>query len=142
MTVQTNGPIRGLLARWVMRLEAAGSILRMAFLGVTAASTLTSALALIGLQSLAPYALVVGIACTLLFAYGYVEYGIYNRKNRENAEYGRNFARPDMLIDDKMTAAAVFSAVHGREPTEEEMETMESAVETPYRAHRNGVDIE
>lgn len=140
MTVQTNGPIRGLLGRWLMRLEAAGSILRMSFLGVTAASTLTSALALIGLQSLAPYVLGVGIAGTFVFAFVYVEFGVFNRKNRERVEYGQNFSRPDMAIDDQMTGAAVFAAVHGREPDEQELEAIEDAVWERYMRYRNGIE--
>jgi len=118
--VATNGPIRGFLGRWLMRLEAAGNILRMAFLGVTAASTLTSALALIGLQQFAPYVLVCGTILTFLFAFAYVEYGIFNRKNRERVDRGNNFSRPDMRIDAEIIAAGVFAALHGREPDEDE----------------------
>ena len=142
MTVDTEGPIRGAIARWIMRLEAAGGILRMGFLGVTAASTLTSALALIGLQSYAPYVLATGIVGTFVFAFGYTEYGIYNRKNRERVDYGNNFARPDMKIDDEITGAAVFAAIHQRQPTEEEEEAIEESVDRFWKKHRNGVDIE
>lgn len=142
MTVDTNGPIRGMIARWIMRLEAAGSILRMGFLGVTAASTLTSALALIGLQQLAPYVLAVGVSGTFVFAFVYVEFGVFNRKNRERVDYGNNFARPDMKIDDEITGAAVFAAIHGREPDETEKEAIENSVDDFWRKHRNGVEIE
>ena len=140
--VETNGPRRGMIARWVMRFEAAGQILRMAFLGVTAASTLTSALALIGMQSLAPVVLVAGILATAVFAYLYVELGIFNRKNRERVDAGNNFARPDMRIDDEIIAAGVFAALHGREPNKEEEEAMEDAVESIWQKHRGGVSVE
>lgn len=141
MSVKTHGPRRGWLARWLMRLEAAGNILRMSFLGVTAASTLTSALALIGLESFAPYVLGGGVLGTFIFAYVYVELGIFNRKNRERVDAGNNFSRPDMRIDDEITAAGVFAAVHGRAPDEQEQEEMEKAVDTTFRKYRNGVDI-
>lgn len=142
MTVSTNGPRRGWIARWLMRLEAAGSILRMGFLGVTAASTLTSALALVGLKSLAPVVLVAGVAGTFVFAYVYVELGIFNRKNRERVDRGNNFSRPDMRIDDEITAAGVYAAVHGEAPDGDDAEAIEQAVEEAFQKHRNGVDVE
>lgn len=142
MSVRTGGRARGAVARWIMRLEAAGNILRMAFLGVTAASTLTSALALIGYQQLAPYVLVVGILGTFAFSYVYVEFGVFNRKNRERVDAGNNFARPDMKIDDEIIGAAVFAALHGREPTEDEARAIEQSVGTVWQKHRNGVEVE
>lgn len=142
MTVDTDGPIRGAIARWIMRLEAAGNILRMSFLGITAASTLTSALALIGLEQFAPYVLGAGVAGTLVFAWCYVELGIFNRKNRERVDYGNNFARPDMKIDDEITGAAVFAAIHGREPDSQEKQAIENSVDDFWQKHRNGVDVE
>lgn len=138
--VETNGPIRGMIASWIMRLEAAGGILRMVFLGVTAASTLTSALALIGLQSYAPIVLALGIAGTFVFAYVYVELGVFNRKNRERVEKGNNFSRPDMRIDDEITALGVFAAFHGRVPDEKEKEAIERSVDEGYWKHKNGVE--
>lgn len=139
--ITTNGPRRGFVAKWLMRLEAAGSILRMTFLGVTAASTLTSALALIGLQWAAPYVLVAGLLGTVVFAYVYVEWGVFNRKNRERVDRGNNFSRPDMRIDDEITGCSVFAAVHGREPNEEEHQAIANATETAFQKHRNGVEV-
>lgn len=141
MTVNTGGQIRGFVGRWLMRIEAAGNVLRMAFLGVTAASTLTSALALIGHETLAPYVLGAGIVSTLLFAWAYVELGVYNRKNRERAERGNNFSRPDMRIDDELIAAGVFAAVHGRPPEDEEEQAIEETLDGTFNKYRNGVEI-
>lgn len=104
MTVNTGGPIRGFLGRWLMRLEAAGSILRMSFLGVTAASTLTSALALIGWQQYAPYVLGAGLLGTFVFAFAYTELGVFNRKNRERADFGDNYSGPTMAMDSLIEA--------------------------------------
>lgn len=142
MSLPTEGPRRGFVAKWLMRLEAAGSILRMSFLGVTAASTLTSALALIGYQWTAPYVLVSGVLATFVFAFVYVEWGVFNRKNRERVDRGNNFSRPDMRIDDEMTAVGVFAAVHGRLPDESEQETIEEAVERTYQKHRSGIEVD
>lgn len=142
MTVKTQGPIRGFLGRWLMRLEAAGSILRMAFLGVTAASTLTSALALIGLEALAPYMLAAGILSTFVFAYAYVEAGVYNRKNREQVDRGDNYAGPTMRIDDELMARAFKAALENRKLTDQERDAIRDELDDGFRDLRNGIPIE
>lgn len=141
MTLTATGPIAEVIARWVVRLEAAGSLLRMMFLGVTAASTLTSALALIGLEQYAPYVLVTGIAATLAFAFGYVEYGIFNRKNREKNDRGTNFAGPTIRIDDELIARAILAAEKGRELTDKEREPIKTEMNHGWAEHRNGIPL-
>jgi hypothetical protein len=139
--VSTNGPIRGFLGRWVMRVEAAGGILRIGFLGVTAASTLTSALALIGLEQLAPVVLAVGCLATAVFAFAYVELGIYNRKNRERYERGSNFAGPRMRMDDEMIARSVLAGIEGRELSAEERQAIKGEADHCYHEYRDGISI-
>lgn len=104
MNVNTGGRVRGFLARWIMRLEASGQIIRMGFLGVTAASTLTSALALIGYESMAKWVLLAGVLGTFAFAWAYTELGIFNRKNRERADFGDNYSGPTMYMDRSIDA--------------------------------------
>jgi uncharacterized membrane protein YeaQ/YmgE (transglycosylase-associated protein family) len=142
MSVRTGGEIRGVIARWLMRFEAAGNILRMVFLGVTAASTLTSALALIGYEQFAPIVLSIGLLGTAVFAFAYTEFGIYNRKNRERADVGTNWAGPGMRMDDELIGAAVFAAVHGRPPDTGEQEAISEAVDKPWREFRDGIEVD
>lgn len=142
MTVETAGPIRGFLGRWVMRFEAAGQILTMTFQGTTAVSALSGVLAYTGLQQYVPLVLVVGILFVFGFAFVYVEYGVYNRKNREKHDRGSNYAGPTMRIDDEMIGVAVYAAMHGEEPDEDDVETISNAVDTNWSKYRNGVQIE
>lgn len=142
MTVSTEGPIRGMIGRWVMRFEAAGQILTMTFQGTTAVSALSGVLAYTGQEGIVPFVLAVGILGVFGFAYAYVELGIYNRKNRERHDRGSNFAGPKMRIDDELIGNSVFAAVHGRPPDEEEAKAIADAVEKPWRQHRDGVTIE
>lgn len=142
MTVDTNGPIRGLLGRWIMRFEAASQILSVGFQGTTAVSALSGVLAYTGFQTWVPYVIAAGIPAVFIFAFGYAEFGLFNRKNREKADYGNNFARPDMRIDDEITAAGIFAALHGRPPSDEEAEVIAETVERTWQKHRNGVDVE
>lgn len=142
MTVNTNGAIRGLIGRWLMRVQAVQGIIQMVSMAITAASTLTFALQSIGYTHLAPWVLGTGVVGAPLFAYIYVDHGLFNRKNRENVDRGNNFATPRDKIDDTLIGAAVFGAVHGREPDDEELKTIQNAVEKPWSDFRNGVDLE
>jgi hypothetical protein len=142
MTVNTGGSIRGLFGRWLMRVQAVQGILQLIGVAVTAASTLTSALVAIGHADLAPWLLVIGLVGSPIFAFLYVELGLFNRKNRENVDRGNNFATPRNKIDDTLIGAAVFGAVHGRPPTEDEIETIKDSVEQPWQEFRDGVDLD
>lgn len=124
-----------------MRLEAAGNILQMAFLAVTAASTLTSALALLGWERYAGWMLVIGVVAVFAFAFGYVESGVYNRKNREKQDRGNNFAKPQNVIDDSIIARAIQAAREGRELTEREREAVKTEVFDAYQEYRDGIEI-
>lgn len=128
----------------MMRLEASGQILRIGFLGVTAASTLTSALALIGYQHIAPYVLGAGVIATLIFAYGYVEFGIHNRKNRESVDRGRNWVGPTQAIQHRTDArmmGAALAEVFDDDPRRV-TEAAESAVDKTISEYRNGIDVD
>ena len=133
--------MRGFAGRWLMRIQAVQGILQLVGISVTAVSTLTSALVAIGHGHLAPYFLAAGLIGTPVFAWCYVELGLFNRKNRENVDRGNNFATPRDKIDDTLIGAAVFGAVHGRPPDEDELETIKESVEQPWREFRDGVDL-
>jgi hypothetical protein len=145
MTVRTGGPIRGLLGRWVMRFEAAGQMLSMVFQGTTAVSALSGVLAYTGFQEFVPYqqyvpvVLAVGVAGIFLFAYVYVELGVYNRKNREKQDRGNNFAKPQNRIDDEMIARGVAAGVFGRPLDNSERAAIDGEVDAAYRKFRDGV---
>lgn len=142
MTVNTGGKVRGMIGRWLMRVQAVQGIIQMVSMAITAASTLTFALQSLGYTHLAPWVLGAGVVGAPVFAYIYVDHGFFNRKNRENVDRGNNFATPRDKIDDTLQGAAVFGAVHGREPSEEELETIKNAVEKPWNDFRDGVDLD
>lgn len=142
MSVSTDGAIRGFMGRWLMRIQAIQGIVQMVSMAITAASTLTFALQSIGYTHLAPWVLASGLIGTPLFAWFYVDKGLFNRKNRENVDRGNNFATPRDKIDDTLIGTAVFAAVHGREPDEEELDTIENSVTKKWSDFRNGVDVD
>lgn len=140
--VSTAGPIRGLIGRWVMRFEAAGEILRMGFQGTTAVSALSGVLAYSGFQRYVPFVLAAGVLGIIVFTYAYVEWGLYNRKNREKQDRGNNFAKPQNRIDDEMIARGIHAAREGRPLKPSEREAVSVELDSAYRQLRNGVTLE
>jgi hypothetical protein len=124
-----------------MRLEATRGIIQMVSMAITAASTLTFALQSLGYAHIAPYILVTGLLGVPIFAFAYVDLGIFNRKNRENIDRGNNFATPRDKIDDTLIAVGVFAALHGRPPEDDEFEAIEKSIDTYWRDYRDGVDL-
>lgn len=130
------------LSRWFMRVEAAGNILRIVYFGGIFLTTGASALQSYGLDQYTPYFIVVTSLGTLLFAYLYAEGGLFNQKNRDKKDMGDNFASPLMRIDDELIGAAVFAAVHGRPPDDDEQEAISEAVEQPWNNYRDGIEVD
>jgi len=125
-----------------MRVQAVQGILQLFGIGVTAASTLTTALVSVGREDLALPLLAVGLLGSPVFAWCYVELGLFNRKNREGSDRGNNFATPRDKIDDTLIAVGVFAAVHGRQPGEDEVETIKQAIDGPWAEFRDGVEVD
>lgn len=142
MTVNTGGRIRGFAGRWLMRVQAVQGIYQLVGIAVTAAATLTSALVDVGHADLAPFALAAGVIGSPIFAYVYVEWGLFNRKNRENVDRGNNFATPRDKIDDTLIGCAVFGAVNGRPPEDEEIEAIVESVDKQWGEFRDGVEVD
>lgn len=137
-----HGPIRGMIGRWVMRMEASGQMLSIVFSGTTAVSALSGVLAYTGFQAYVPYVLALGGLGIFAFAFAYVELGLYNRKNREKQDRGNNFAKPQNRIDDEMIARGVAAGIHGRTLDEEELNAIDEELDTSYSKHRNGLEVD
>lgn len=142
MSVKTGGPIRGFVGRWVMRFEATGQIMSLGFQGTTAVSALSGVLAYTGFQEYVPYVLGFGVIVSFAFAYIYVDWGLYNRKNREKEARGNNFAKPQNAIDDAMIARNILAAKKGRELTEEERNAIEAESIRGYRDYHDGIEVD
>lgn len=144
MTINTGGPIRGVIGRWLMRFEAASGILRIVFLGITAISTLSTYLAVAGLDRFTPYVVVLGFIGTVAFAWGYAEMGVLNRKNRERADYGDNYSGPTMYFDRQIDAVQRAYLAHalrnGETDLETMMEDMQELTKEEWLKYRDGMD--
>lgn len=145
MTVQTGGPVRGFISRWLVRFEASQQIFRLVFLAVTAASTFTSALALLGLERFAPYVLGVGVLGAPIFAFGYVESGVYNRKNRERMDRGDNFAAPGMAMGNLIQARQFAALARALKDDDVDLDDVDELLEgvtlEQLQEFRDGIDV-
>lgn len=142
MSVNTGGALRGVIGRWIMRFEATGQMLSIGFQGTTAVSALSGVLAYTGYQSYVPFVLGVGVICAFAFAFVYVEWGLYNRKNREKQVRGGNFSKPQNAIDNAIIARNILAAQEGRTLSQEEREAIERESLQGYKDYHDGIEVE
>lgn len=142
MTIKTQGPRRGFIARWLMRIQAVQGTLSLLGIAVTAASTLTSALVAIGRPELAPYMIALGLLLTPVYAYVYVEWGILARKNREGADRGTNWVGPTQIIGQVTQAAIMGAAIRAMHEDEDPETAAMEAARRQLHELRDGVDID
>lgn len=129
-------------ARWLARIDGVSAQLRLAMLGLTGVSTATITLKQYGHGDLAwPFIAVVAVG-TVGYAYVFGEGGVWNQVSRDRADMSDNYSGPTMRIDDELIGSAVFAAVHGRPPDEDEQQSIAAAVDRPWREYRDGIDIE
>jgi len=139
--VKTGGPIRGFFGRWIMRFEAAGQIISMVAQVTTALSALSGVLAYSGYAGYVPVVLLSGGLGGIAFVYGYTEWGIYNRKNREKQLRGKNYSKPQNAIDDAIIARTIIAAEKERTLTDEERQVIEQESIQGYQDYHNGIDL-
>lgn len=142
MNINTGGPIRGFVARWLMRFQAVQGFIQMGSMMVTAASTLTFALQAIGYTEIAPYVLGIGLFGTPAFAWAYTELGLFNRKNREKSDRGANWAGPDAFMNSVIGAMGTYYAMNQDVPDSDEFEELQQSVELAWREYRDGINLD
>jgi len=130
-----------LAARWIARLDGVTGQIQMFSLAVTAFSTFSLVLQGFGLGYIVPYLGVGGVVVGLAYTYLYTEGGVWNQVARDRQDLSTNFSGPAMYIDDVLTGVAVFSAVHGRPPDDDELAAIRAAIWDEWEEYREGIDI-
>jgi hypothetical protein len=131
-----------LAARWLARIDGVQGQVRMISLAVTAFSTFSIMLQGFGLGRYVPYVAVFGVLMGTVYTYYYNEGGVRNQVQRDRADLATNFAGPSNKIDDTLIGAAVFGAVHGRPPDDEELDAIKDSVDKPWREFRQGINLD
>lgn len=137
--------LRDEVSRWIMRTKNAGVILRIPLLGVTAVSTLVTALKGTVLQNYTIY--IVGFSCigAMLFIWAYDRFQVMNMQNRWNADRADNYYGPTGAINQLAAAereAVLAQSIKNDWDMEKTREEMRKAAEKVIAEYRNGVDME
>lgn len=131
-----------LAARWLARVGGVQQHLRLALLALTGISTGVVALRDYGHGEWAWPLIAVVAGGTVVYTYAYTEGGVWNQVSRDRMDMSKNYADPRIAIDDTAIGAAVFVAVNGHAPDEEELAEIQEGVHRAVRANRDGVDLE
>jgi hypothetical protein len=128
-----------LAARWLARVDGVNGQLRLLFLAMTGYGIVLQTLAQYGLGGYALEVLAVSGVVLVAYTYYYNEGGVRNQVSRDRNDLQGNFSGPGNMIDDVLIGLAVFSAVHQREPTDEEVAEIISAVQAQWEEYRTGL---
>lgn len=129
-------------ARWIARIDSVQGHMSLAFQAMTGVGVASGALKYYGMGGLTGPFLVVVAVGLLAYAYLYSEGGVWNQVSRDQSDLSNNFAVPRDVIDDSLIGAAVFAALHGRAPNEEEFEDIVGSVKTYWEGFRDGIDLD
>lgn len=128
-------------ARWIARIDAVKGHLNLAFQAMTGVSLASGALKYFGFEGFVlPFIAVTGVG-TLAYAYYYTEGGVWNQVGRDRTDMSTNWSGPNMRMDDELIGSAVFAAMHGRPPDDDEQDAIAEAVDRKWRDFRNGVEL-
>lgn len=137
--------LRDELARWIMRSKEAGSVLQMLFWGITAVSTMITALRGTAYDGYAPAAVTVLALGSLAFMWAYDRFEVLNLQQRERMDRGDNFAGPGMAIGALIHArqyAALAEAISHGEGHEQAHQRIERSTLDALREYRDGIALE
>lgn len=129
-------------ARWLARIDGVSGQIRLAMLGLTGLSTATLTLRQYGHGQYAWPLIGVVLAGSLVYTWLYTEGGVWNQMARDRQDLSSNFAGPGSKIEAEIRGAAMFAAINGRAPDDEEREMMAAAIEHPWQEYRDGIALE
>ena len=133
------------VSKWIMRTKNAGVILRMPLLGVTAVSTLITALK--GTQLQAYTSFIVGIfgVGAILFIWAYDRFQVMNIQNRWNADRADNYAGPTMAMNQMVNAVqlgVLSESIKEGWSQEKTQRKMKEETRKTVAEYRNGINME
>lgn len=129
-------------ARWLARIDGVSGQIRLAMLVMTGLSTATLTLRQYGHGKYAWPLIALTAVGMLIFTFLYTEGGVWNQMARDRADLSSNYATPSSRINTELTGVAVFAALQGRPPEDEERQAIEDALDEVWDDHRDGIDLE
>lgn len=133
--------LRDEISRWLMRVTQAGVPIKIALLGVTASSTLTTAIKNTFLEPYTIHILSVFVLSSLIFAWAYDRFSVLNIQMKHDADRTSNFIGPQMAINQRIRglqlAAAMEAVAEDKDVDVKVIDETEEALEK----YRDGIDI-
>lgn len=137
--------IYDIISRWIMRSKEAGTVLQIPLLGITAISTLTTALKGTPLEQFTLHIMGSFGVFAIGFIWWYDDSGVLNRQQRDRMDRADNFAGPGIAMNNLIQArqfAALSKALAEDTSPEEIEEAIEATTVESLREFRGGIDIE
>lgn len=131
-----------LFARWQARIDSSLQEINLGLRFISSGGIGSAALTYLGQRWLVVPFLVGMVVAILAYAYLTFEGGVKNQVARDRADMISNFSGPGNLIDDVLIGVAVFSAVHGRKPADDELEAIIETVREQWDDYRDGIPEE
>jgi hypothetical protein len=131
-----------LFARWQARVDSSLQEINLGLRMISSGGIGSAALTYLGHRWLVIPFLASMLLAIMVYAYLTFEGGVKNQVARDRADMIGNFASPGNMIDDVLIGVAVFSAVHNRQPKDEELEMIIDTVRKQWEEYRDGIDIE
>lgn len=136
--------LREEVSKWIMRSQNAGTVLRIPLLGVTAISTLVTALRGTALQAYTFHIVGVFGAGAVFFIWAYDRFQVMNIQNRWNADRADNYVGPTTAMNQLINAeqfAVLSESIRKDWSREKTSEEMEKATREAVQRYRNGIDV-
>lgn len=136
--------MKRLLSRWIMRAQEGGKVIQGVLLGVTAVSTLVTALKGTWLEPYTIFGVAAIVLGSLAFMLVYDTSGVLNQQNVERMDRSDNFAGPGMAMSSMIRArqmAAFFEALREDDDPEAAQKRVMEETHASLRDYRHGIDI-
>lgn len=133
------------VSRWLMRTLQAGRILRMPLLGVTAVSTLVTALKGTAFENYTMYIISVSGIMAVTFIWAYDKFQVLNIQQKHDADRSSNFVGPSMAMTSMIRARqfSVMSKAIAEDWEQEKIDQkMREVTEDEIKKYRDGINME
>ena len=136
--------LREEVSKWIMRTQNAGTVMRIPLLGVTAVSTLVTALRGTAFQNYTMYIVGVFGVLAMIFVWAYDRFQVMNIQNRWNADRADNYVGPTTVMNQLINArqfGVLSQSLNNNWSEEKTQEELEKVTRETVAEFRNGIDL-
>lgn len=137
--------LKDLISRWIMRGKEAGTVMQIPLWGLTAVSTMVTAIRGTPYEQYTFHAIAFLVIGIIIFAWFYDRRGILRDQQRERMDRSDNFAGPGIAINALIHAqqyAALAAAINNDDDFLDAEQRLNDATRRALTEFRDGVDLE